>query len=780
MYRIFAIEFCLFIFLTTQAQVFVQNIRGMVYDRQTQQPLEGVTVLLSFDSEEQVVITDKNGMYVFYDIPASSVSLTFSRIGYESETIENVRLTAGRERILDHKMNPSVELLEHVIVQAYAAKDRPVNQRANVSARSFTIEETTRFAGSYGDPARMAANYAGVLPARDNRNDIIIRGNSSSGLLWRIDGMEVPNPNHFGATGSTGGPITMINSNLLSRSDFFTGAFPAEYSNAVAGVFDLKMRPGNAHRHEHWAQLGWNGLEMGTEGPLPAGKNASYVMAYRYSFVDILSKMGINLPETANYQDISFKVHMPTENAGAFSITGIGGTSRIGLIDSDKPPEQWMFNTNSEDIHNQYQMGALGLNHNIDLSERTRLISSLYATGSFVENRVDTFSLADRDPSLWAHEKSKQMKYAFSSVLRHKINTSTDVSFGGYLDHYNISISDSQYVESQFKVMTAAEEEKLFLYRFFSDIQYRYSMSLSFYLGVNLQYLDLTKEFVPEPRASVSLQLSPHHRIAYGTGLHSQMQPLMAYYVLNGKGKMTNQDLRFTRSFQHMISYDCRMAGDMRLKAEAYYQHLYHIPVSLTDSAYSLANFGAEFYIERKDSLVNRGYGKNYGIEITLEKFFTDGYYLLLTGSLFDSRYTGLDGVWRNTAFNGRYAFNLLAGYEFEALKKGRSFNLGINLTYAGGRPYVPYDIEQSVQQHEVVYDWDMAYQVRREDYKRASFRIGFKRNRNSFGTETAIDLQYRTNYTSVYMDRLDLTSGKIVKTHAMGFYPMATWKIYF
>lgn len=139
---------------------------------------------------------------------------------------------------------------------------------ATVSARSFTVEETSRYAGSLNDPSRMAANYAGVSSTSDARNDIIIRGNSPLGVLWRLNGMEIPNPNHFGSLGTTGGPVSILNNNLLDKSDFLTGAFPAEYGNALAGVFDLQMRSGNNEKTEFLGQVGFNGFELGAEGPI--------------------------------------------------------------------------------------------------------------------------------------------------------------------------------------------------------------------------------------------------------------------------------------------------------------------------------------------------------------------------------------------------------------------------------------------------------------------------------------------------------------------------------
>lgn len=780
MFRLLVINLICVFFIFADLYAAQRSFHGVVYDRLTQQALAGVLVVLSIDSSHYYALTDDQGAFSFSFEEADNFSLELSRLGYQSERISHVPWSENRGVQFEHALMPSVENLDNVTVQASIAKDRPVNHKAQVSARSFTLEETNRFAGSYGDPSRMAANYAGVLSARDNRNDIIIRGNTSSGLLWRIDGMEVPNPNHFGATGSTGGPVTIINTNLLSRSDFLTGAFPAEYSNATAGVFDLKMREGNPESGKHWAQLGWNGLEAGTEGPLPVSKSASYVMAYRYSFVGLLSRLGVDLQETADYQDFSAKVNMPTNKMGSFSLSGMGGSSHIALLESDKTLTDWFFPVHAEDVYNQYRMAVLGIHHHLDFSDRTRWKSVAYWTGSQVENRINRLASSEFEPVLWAHENTRQHKMTLSSSLRHKYSPNIDFSLGAYADQYQVTAADSQLIDTAFRLFTASVHEPLLLLRFFADMTYRYMPSLSVYLGVNGQYLDLTQEAVVEPRGSISWQLAPRHKLAYGIGWHSQMQPLMVYFVLNEQGAMTNNNLRFTRSFQQVLGYDWRMKDRLRLKAEMYYQKLSRIPVSMNQTAYSLSNFGAEFYIEREDSLVSLGNGVNYGLELTLEKFYTSGYFFLITVSLFESQYQALDQVWRNTAFNGQYATNFLAGYEWHAPGKGRSLHLGLNFTYAGGRPYVPYDIPGSMQERKVVYDWEHAYQVRRDDYTRISIRLGFKRVKERIHTETAFDLQYRTNYTSIYLDRLNWQTGEIVSTQTMGFYPMATWRIHF
>ena len=235
------------------------------------------------------------------------------------------------------KLEEKINNIGEVVVKASAKKAEAQNELAMVSARTFSVEETERFAGSLGDPARMVANYAGVMTQNDSRNDIIIRGNSPSGVLWRMEGIEIPNPNHFGAQGTTGGPVSMVNNNLLTNSDFLTGAFPAEYGNALAGAFDLNLRSGNSTEHEFTGQVGFNGFELGAEGPLlklKNGQNASYLANYRYSTLEVIDKMGFNVGTGAaipEYQDITFLVDVPGTKTGRIKLFGLWGKSFIAL-----------------------------------------------------------------------------------------------------------------------------------------------------------------------------------------------------------------------------------------------------------------------------------------------------------------------------------------------------------------------------------------------------------------------------------------------------------------
>ena len=402
-------------------QEFTQTVRGKVIDMDSRFGLPGSNIILLGYDPQKGTSADENGVFVLTEVPVGRQSFQVSYTGYQTVVLSDLYVSTGKELILNIELKELVETMGEVEIIADYRKDKPINSMAVVSARSFTIEETNKYAGSYGDPARMAANYAGVASTRDNRNDIVIRGNSPIGLQYRLNGVEITNPNHFGAQGTTGGPITMLNTNLLANSDFLTGAFPAEYGNALSGVFDLNMRTGNVDKHEFWAQMGWNGLEFGLEGPFSKKSSATYLAAYRYSITDIIEKIGINLSESARYQDLSFNLNFPTKKAGVFSLFGMGGTSAIKKLDSDESQEDWTFATHGEDLRSESTLATLGLSHYYFFNASTSIQTRLSMVGNRVETRIDTFSLADETPFVKNGEASSEMKYGFSTQLS-KVN----------------------------------------------------------------------------------------------------------------------------------------------------------------------------------------------------------------------------------------------------------------------------------------------------------------------------------------------------------------------
>lgn len=773
------------VFLFSQP-ILRSTIRGAVIDGATQSPLAGATIILMNSNPLMGTTTDANGLFRLHDVPIGKRQLKVSFVGYTPFITDLLTVSSGKETIVTIPLTETMITGAEVEIRGDYRKYGAINKMATVGVRSFSVDETSRFAGSYNDPARMAANYAGVTSGVDNRNDIIVRGNSPVGLQWQVDGMEIPNPNHFAAVGTTGGPVTILNNNLMTNSDFFTGAYPASYGNALSGVFDMKMRNGNNEKHEYWFGIGWNGLEFGSEGPFSKKSKASYLFSYRYSLLDVISATGIKIDPVPKYQDLNFKITMPTLKAGVFTVEGIGGLSYIRLFDSKKKQADWMFPDYGEDLSNGSNLGVIGITNQLFPDATLRIKNQLYFVTSQVYTKIDSFSFATQTPAPWAGERSSENKLSYSFGIFKKLSVKNSIEAGINADYYSMDFADSVMNKGKFEENTNSHESMVFM-KGYLQWQHRFSDKFRITAGAYGSRLFLNSSRAAEPRAGLEWQAGKAHILHIGAGMYSEMQPRVIYFILTplpgGSTLQANRNLDFTRCWQIDLDYNYLLSENLHFKTELYYQHLYDIPVKQSIPPYAISNEGHEFFLDRQysDSLQNLGHGDNYGMEFTFERFLHKNYYFLLTSSIFNSTYSGYDGITRNSAFNVNYALNAVGGYEFVMGKrKWGVMSFGLRATWAGGNPYTPFDVNATVASGEAVPDWQHSFQARYPDYKRLSVRFGIKRNRPGYNLEFMLDLQYRTNYTNVYLQRIDPQTGEIRQFFKMGFFPMATWRVQF
>ena len=781
-----AIFFLLVAAFSTNAQTISQTVRGTVTDKQSKETLIGASVVLMDSVNQKGETTDLNGNFRLENIEVGRRTFKISFIGYR-ENFVTVIVTSGKEVVINIELEQSVVTTNMVTIIVEKQKDKANNQLATVSARSFTIEETSRYAGSIGDPSRMAANYAGVSGANDSRNDIIIRGNSPLGLLWRLNGIEIPNPNHFGSLGSTGGPISILNNNVLDKSDFLTGAFPAEYGNATSGVFDLQMRSGNNEKHEFMGQVGFNGFEGGAEGPISKKQGSSYLINYRYSTLGVFNALGINFGTGAaipKYQDVSFKVDLPTKKAGKFSVFGIGGISYAEVLDNDRDSTKENLYDNGVRSNGYYgnNMGVIGLSHTYFLSATTFSKLSLSVSQAGENYKLDTIRLTDNTPIPQYRNVSNQQKYTADFSINKKFSAKNFLKSGVSASRYQYNYSDSVVSNGTWKQLTQFEGAA-YLYKFYAQWQHRFTDELTLNSGVYAQLYDLNNSFALEPRLGLKWEMKEGQALSIGTGLHSQLQPQYLYLIKtrqsDGTYMQTNKDLKMTKSYHAIAAYDRTISKDIRIKIETYYQYLFDVAVEKRATYFSVLNEGADFGVSGVDSLENKGTGTNYGLELTLEKFYSHGYYFLLTGSVFQSKYKGSDHVERNTAFNGNYVFNILGGKEW-TLKKRNTIAINLKTTYAGGKRYVPIDFAASQLSGETERNFNHAFEKRYKDYFRTDLKIAYRMNRKRCTHELAIDLNNIFGTKNIFQQQYNVKTNSITTEYQLGFLPIPLYKITF
>jgi len=742
----------------------------------------GVTVIVLNTNPLLGGVTDIDGLYEITNVPVGRVSLKVSFIGYKDAYLNQQLLEVGKELVINISLEEDVKAMDEIIITAQS--ERGINNEAAVSSvRTFDVAETRRYAGSRNDIARMASNYAGVSNADDSRNDIVVRGNSPVSLLWRLDGIDIPSPNHFNSFGSTGGPVSILNNNNLSNSDFITSAYPAAYGNTVSGVFDLQMKKGNGFAREFTGQIGFNGFELGAEGPIKKGAPASYMANYRYSTLGVFQALGVEFGTGAaipQYQDLTFALDFPTQKAGTFKLFGLGGLSNIHF----EPVEEEDSNGNlytTTDLKNDAKTGIVGLKHTYYFNKNTYLNTSIAASYRSSAVIIDSLENNPVDQKIEdIRNNQEQANYVINTRWVSKINAQNKVELGLNLNYYDVSFQDSirDSMGEWFKDVDA--DGGTLLSQLYGQYQVKFNDRFRAVAGLHLQYLGLTEQLSVEPRLGLQYNTASNTNITFGYGLHSQMQPLIVNYSqFRGYPKNTNEFVGFTKSHHFSAGIDQGIGKSLHLKLEGYYQSLFEVPVELIASSYSILNSGTSFVFEIEPNLVNQGIGRNYGIELTLEKYFSNSYYFLITGSLFESEYQGGDGVWRNTAFNNNYILNTLGGKEFTIGKSG-VLTADIKLTFSGGRFHTPIDLDQSIIEGEAVYINSKAFSLQYDPYFRTDFKIGYRLNMKRISQEWLIDFQNITNRENVFEEFFNVATGAIDKRYQLGLFIIPQYRILF
>ncbi|MVM34811.1 TonB-dependent receptor plug domain-containing protein [Spirosoma sp. HMF4905] len=782
-----------FLFSTfVHAQSLTQTIRGTVVDQSLQTPLPGATVVILNSTPTKGASTDASGQFQLTQVPVGRQTLQISVVGYKVATLQNITVDAGKELVLTISLEEAVSQLSEITVKPTIEKDKPLNEMATVSARTFSVEETQKFAAAVNDPARMATAYAGVVGGDDGGNYIVIRGNAPNGLLWRMEGVEIPNPNHFSNLGSAGGGISILSAQLLANSDFLTGAFPAEYGNALSGVFDLKLRRGNNTKREYTVQVGVLGLDIAAEGPIAKNYNGSFLVNYRYSTLGLLSTLGLNIGTgTSIFQDLSFNVYLPTRKAGTFTLFGFGGLSSSKV---NAPADSSKWETGYDQYNDDFRSntGAAGITHTLPIGRKALLKTVLLASG--YENR-DRTELLDPAKEYTASERENDayltQKRIVSTTLTYKINPRHTFRTGLIGTQLLYDLSQKSWEPEQQQVLTRVQvSDQTSTLQAFGQWNYRLSEQLTLNAGLHYLRLNLNGTSALEPRGSVRWAFSPNKAISFGYGLHSQLQNPATYFVLptdqSGSTATSNRNLGFTRSHHYVLAYDQRLNSrsdgpPLRLKVETYYQHLFNIPVSANQrDAFAIIN-RFDGFTDR--ALVNTGHGRNYGLELTLEQFLVraasgNSLYFLLSSSLYNSEYQGSDGVWRNTRWNGRHAESLLVGNEW--VSGSNVFGLNLKLSYYGGYQDTPVDLAESKRLGETVYIDNQSFTEQLPAYFRPDVRLSWKKNRPNSTRTLSLDLQNAINRQNIYSHYFDPASGTVKTNYATGMIPVLSYRVVF
>lgn len=761
------------------AQQLTQTISGRVFDKANNEALIGASIIVMNSDPLIGTITNLDGEFLLKGVPVGRQTIRVSYVGFETFYVQDLDVNTGKQVVLQIGMEDSFVQSDEIVITPAKPKSEPLNTMAALSARQFSVEEADRYAGGLSDPARLASSFAGVASPSISSNGISVRGNNPSGLQWRIEGVEIPSPNHFADLEIAGaGLLTAISNTVMDNSDFYTGAFPAEYGNASSGVFDIKMRSGNQDTREHTVQASVLGVDVATEGPFKKGGRATYLANYRYSTMGLVAPF---LPDDAGvlkYQDLSLKINVPTRQAGIFSLFGIGALDGIDMAPADS--SEWESLSDMEHSETSMNLYATGVTHKMALNAKTFVSSTISVSGnglSFAEDRVDEnggrVPCSDVSNSTWRTAVQSSVDHRFGA--RHSNSTGLYFSRMGY----DLSVSDAPQ-EGAAPEQIVVGNGNADLFQAYSQSQFQANENLVFNAGLHAMNFRLTGEWTVEPRIAVTYRLSPRQDISLAYGQHSRMEALPVYFVSRG-GRQPNKDLKLMRSAHYVLSYDLMITDNVRFNVEPYYQRLTNVPVSPATHVSTINTRNSVFF---DDALVSDGTGRNMGIDYTFEQYMKKGVYYLVTGSFFDSTFKSGDGKERNTRFNKNVVFNALVGKEWRTGRnKNNRLNANVRLNYLGGNRIESIDTAASLDQKDVVYGETgaaLAFAGQHPGTPIVSFSVAYRKNKPSYSSVWSLQVLNATGAEEFEKDFYNINTNTIDTKFSTVMVPNISYRIDF
>lgn len=755
--------------LTITAFSQTQNIRGIVIDKDTKQPI--VSALISLDDNSSGIgsYSVDDGTFLLEKVPLGRHIVNCQVVGYDNYRSEAIIVTSAKEPFLEISMSSGVDMDEIEITDTRLDYNAPLNESAFVSARSFSVEETERMPASVNDMGRMALSFPGVSQGRDDtENDIIIRGNSSFGMLWRLEGVDIPNPNHFARPGTSGGGVTVFSAQLLSRSDFFSGGMPAEYGNALSGAFDVHFKKGNKYDREYRVKIGVLGLDFATEGPIKK-ERASYIFNYRYSTLGLLNSAGLYLLGERidnKFQDFSFNVSMDSKDKKhLFTVFGMGGLSTEHYIPVANPAERDSSRANHyEDRYRISNLGIFGATYTWLIDEKSFLKAAIVSNNSVIDWQYDTVGVTEAERFRYNTELYQDNRISTSVNYNRKVSEHFKYKIGMMNHNINFNFSKETAPRTSTSDITELNSEiSLTGSGFTSTFQtyaqgtYQPNERQTLNFGLHALYLGLNNTGAVDPRLSYQFKINEQHTLGLAFGKHSQMLPLSAYFytkndTINNVAVTSrpNANMSFINSWHTVLSYSFLTKSQIKFVTELYYQSLNNVPVSIDDagdqSNYWMLNDQQSFAFFETTS---EGTGRNYGIDLVVEKFFTNKMYFLFTGSVFESKYTPIDGLERNTKFGTRWSSSYTLGREFE-FGNAKTLQVGARLLYNGGFRYSPHDPVASAAAGTYVQLAGQEWSEQVPAYMRIDARIAYRYNAKRFAGSISLDIQNLTSRKNI------------------------------
>ncbi|AFH48044.1 TonB-dependent receptor plug [Ignavibacterium album JCM 16511] len=749
------IKIYLVIFLSS-SNIFAQNgsgeIVGSVIDAVTKQPLIGANVIIL--GTNFGAATDINGKYSIKNVPAEMYQLRASVIGYINRVKTDVMVQPGKQTQVDFELSPQAIEIENVVVTAdYFGK----NILEPTSVRNFSYEELRRSPGGFEDVIRALSVLPGVAQADAGRNDLIVRGGAPSENLYLVDGIEVPNINHFGTQGATGGPLSYINLDFVKETSFSTGGFPVLYGDKLSSVLKINLRNGRTDRIGGKATISASQFGLNAEGPLFNDKS-SFIFSARRSYLDFIFKSA-GFSFVPEYYDVLTKADYKLDNINSFSFLFVSAFDNVNFFNDDEDKR----------YDNSRILGSDQIQYFTGFSYQ-RLFSNGFMNLSIGRNYTD-YDTQQSDSLLNPifKNKSKEEENNLRLDVVHKFSSVTEMNFGATarLIEFDADILFPTFVTSfgdSLPITLLNKSENFFKGASYLNFNFLLMSRITTNLGARVDYFNAIKnKLYFSPRFSVSYMLTPITNLNFSTGIYYQA-PSYIWLIADEK----NRELKNVKVNQYVLGFDHKLNEDALLKVEGFYKDYSNYPTSLVRPYLVLANTGAGFSGSDDnfssfglEPLVSSGYGKSRGVELSVQKKLSNTpYYGILSLTYSKTDFTSLDGIERDGTYDQNWIFNISGGYKID-----KYWEVSTKFRFASGRPYTPFQFDGS----QLVYDYNSR---RLKSAHSLDIRVDKRWFFSGWTLITYVDIQNIYNRKNPGGIRWDRREQRVDETSAIGILP--------
>ena len=700
------------------------ELSGFVRDSRTEEPLIGVTVRL--EDTERGSITDVNGFFTIQGIPTKTYNVTASYVGYQSSTRYNVVVRSGGNPNLNFALKESVDELSEVVVEA--SPFEKLVETPN-SVQRLSQEEIATYPGGNNDIAKVVQSLPGVSGSVGFRNDVIIRGGAPNENVYYLDGVEIPNINHFATQGSAGGPVGLLNVSFIEGVTLSTSSFPAQYDNVLSGVLQFDQRIGNPQERRLNFRLGASEAAVTLEGPLlkvpeeDSLSNTTFIFSVRRSYLQFLFQL-IDLPFLPDYWDYQYKINHKIDDRNEINLIGIGSLDNFQINPPEDATQEQQAILDQVPVIQQWT-STVGVSWRKRFRENNGFFRATLS-GNILNNNfrryADNVNEADELFSNVSVEDENKLRFELTNFVNDwTINS-------GFLAQHSRYTNTTRDVVNNIEYETNLKFYKVGLFGQISRSFFQEKLTPSFGFRADGNTftdagMNLFNTF--SPRFSLAYTFSPRWTVNTSVGRYYKILPYTVLGYQDQSGEFTNQDGDYTRSDHYVAGLEFLPRRSTRITLEGFYKRYSQYPVSVREGV-SLANLGGDFEVLGNEEISTTGLGRTYGLEFLLQQKLTRNFYGILAYTLYWSEFTGPnESNYLPSRWDNRHLLTFTGGY-----KLPRNWEVGLRVRYLGRAPYAPVDVETTTDTYPtIVLDYGQLGTTRLQPFNQADIRIDKKWN---------------------------------------------------